>query len=175
VNYMKKILLILIIALLCASFADAYVYRTISKQPRIPRGPAGAMIASLAEVDGGLGSTSFTLHPYTIGNREATSVRPGIPLVAKLVLRKKTINAPITQGVTAFLVVIGPSGIYELYGTADIPNVLPSNVLGYDPAEQAWTNDKLVAGADVNEQLRYVVFIKYGDESRYIGQTLNVR
>jgi len=174
---MKKILLILLIVLLCASFADAYVYRTISKQPRIPRSPAGAMIASLSEVDGGLGSTSLTIHPYTIGNREATSVRPGIPLVAKLVLRKKTINAPITQDVSALLVVIGPSGIYELYGTSNIPGIMASNVLGYDPSPdvQAWTNDKLIAGADVNEQLRYVVFIQYGDEARYIGLNLNVR
>ena len=126
----------------------------------------------------GLGSTQFTTHPYTVGNREATSMRPGTPIVGKLVLKKDLTNSPpITEDVTVFITVVYPDGSYELFGTADVPKILPSNVLQFDhsPDVQAWTNDKFVARAEINTNIDYIVFIKYHKDARYLLHTINVR
>ncbi len=126
----------------------------------------------------GLGASQFTIHPYLVGNRDAASVRPGTPLVGKLLLNKKLPGGPpITGDVTIFITVVYPTGDYELFGTDDIPNILPSNVLRFDhgPDVQAWTNDKFVANADINTQIRYIVFVKYHNDARYLQHTINVR
>lgn len=173
---MKKLFLILIAVLLCASFAEAYVYRSIGRVN--PRGRlSGAFVTNLAE-EGGLGATKVTWHPYTIGNREATSARPGTPGVLKVVVKRKAATSPpITEGVTILATAYYPDGTYENFGTADIEGIAPSNVLAFDhsPDVQAYTNDKQMAKGDVNTVVNYVVFIKYQDKARVLGMNLKVR
>ena len=125
-----------------------------------------------------LGAVSFTTRPYTVGNREATSMRPGTPYVGKLVLSKALPNnPPVTEDVTIFITVIYPTGDHELFGTADVPGIVPSNIMMFDhsPDVQAWTNDKFIANADINTKIKLMISVKYYDDSRQLLHTINVR
>lgn len=173
---MKKVLFVLIAVLLCASFAEAYVYRTIGKVN--PRGRlSGAFMTSFAE-QGGLGATKLTWHPNTVDTREALSARPFTPGVLKVeVKRKAPTSPPITEGVTVLVTAIYPDGTYENFGTSDIEGIMPSNVLAFDhsPSVQAYTNIYAPAKGNVNTRVQYVAFVKYGDQSRVFGAIVNVR
>ncbi len=136
--------------------------------------------------DEGLGRVQFSLHPYSIGTPEAGSVRPGTPLVAKVIVAKKaTGNPPITEeetaghdGATILVTEIGPKGDIQMYGTSNVEsNILPSNRFYFDPTPgiQAWTNDKFVANSNVNTRIKYVILVKYKGDSRELTYTLNVR
>ncbi len=125
-----------------------------------------------------LGAVSFTTHPYLVGNRDATSMRPGTPYVGKLVLSKALPNnPPVTDDVTIFITVIYPDGNHELFGTADVPGIIPSNIMMFDhgPDVQAWTNDKFIANADINTKIKLLVSVKYYDDSKQLLHTINVR
>lgn len=180
---MKKILLILLITLICATASQAYVYRVIgsSWSSRF----TGAATTSLAEKEG-LGSVQFSLHPYTVNTPEARNVKPGTPMVAKIQTKKKAAHSPpiteeetsSTDGITILVTEVGPEGDVQLYATNNVQgNVMPSNKFAFDfnPDVQAWTNDKFVANANVNTQITYVVLIKYKEDSKVLTYTLNVR
>jgi hypothetical protein len=173
---MKKLFLILIAVLLCASFAEAYVYRTIGKVN--PRGRlSGAFMTSFAE-QGGLGATKLTWHPNTVDSREALSARPFTPGVLQIeVKRKAPTSPPITEGVTVLVTAIYPDGMYENFGTSDIEGIMPSNVLAFDhsPSVQAYTNINAPAKGNVNTRVQYLAFVKYGDQSRVFGAIVNIR
>lgn len=176
---MKKLFLIVIAVLLCASFAEAYVYRTIGTGNVVRSNYiSGGVITGVTgrAVESGLGAAQFAIHPFTIDNKAAGTARPGTPLVGTLTLRKRVSGSPpITEGATIYLAVIYPTGRYELYGTEDVPDILPSNVIRYDMTEEVWTTDKLVAGAEINSMINYLLFIRYEGESRHIEHTLKVK
>lgn len=183
---MKKLLLILLTVLLCASMADAFVYRNIGSKPIFRATGASIWIANLAEEEAGLGSVKFSLHPYTVGTPEAGSVRPGTPLVAKLEIKKATGHSPIIteeetasqEGVTIFVTEVGPEGDVQMYATGNVQgNVLPSNKFMFDHGEniQAWTNDKFNANSNINTQINYIILVKYKSDAKMLRYTLNVR
>ncbi|VVB81450.1 Uncharacterised protein [uncultured archaeon] len=177
---MKKMLLILMAVLLCASLADAYVYRSIGTMPKSMMGRlTGASTTGLASSEAGLGRVEFSLHAYTVGTPETASVRPGTPLFGKLVIAKATGGSPpITEeetsghdGVTILVTEVGPEGDIRLYGTENLKgNILPSNKFMYDPTPgvEAWTNNAFVANSKVNTVINYVVLVKYKDETRVL-------
>lgn len=180
---MKKILLIILATLLCATAAEAYVYRVIGASWN--SGVTGAATTSLAEKDG-LGSVQFSLHPYTIGTAEARNVKPGTPMVAKIQAKKAGAHSPpiteeetsSTDGITILVTEAGPEGDIQLYATSNVEgNIMPSNKLAYDfnPDVQAWTNDKFVANSNVNTQINYVILVKYKEDTKVLRYTLNVR
>jgi hypothetical protein len=130
------------------------------------------------EPEAKLGATKFTIHPYTVGNREAASARPGTPLVGKLIVSKALPhNPPVTDDVTIFITVVYPDGKTEVFGTDNVPNVPQLNILRYDPSPdvQAWTNDKFIASAEIDTDIDYVVFVNYHGDNRYIIHRINVR
>ncbi len=176
----KKLLFVLIAVLLCASFAEAYVYRSIGKVNPRGRMPVGGVIAPimyLAEA-GGLGATKITWHPNTIDTREAASARPFTPGVLKVVVKRKvSTSPPITEGVTVLVTAIYPDGTYENFGTSDVEGIMPRNVLAFDhsPSVQAYTNTNAEAKGNINTRVQYVAFVKYGDQSRVFGTIVNVR
>ncbi|MCX6708274.1 MAG: hypothetical protein NTW67_01310 [Candidatus Woesearchaeota archaeon] len=184
---MKKILLILMAVLICASVADAYVYRTIGSSQKGIMSKITGGATSLASEDAGLGRVEFNIHAYTIGTPETASVRPGTPLFGKLVIDKATTGSPpITEeettghdGVTILVTEVGPKGDIQLYGTNNVKgNILPSNRFMYDPTPgvEAWTNNAFVANSDVNTVINYVVLVKYKDETRLLQtKTLRVK
>lgn len=173
---MKKLFFILMAVLLCASFAEAYVYRSIGRVN--PRGRmTGSFVTNLAE-EGGLGATRITWHPNTIDTREAASARPFTAGVLKIEVKKRASGSPpVTEGATILVVAIYPDGTYENFGTADIEGIMPSNVLMFDhsPSVQAYTNTYAVARGDINTRVQYVAFVKYAGQSRAFGTIVNVR
>ncbi len=183
---MKKLLLILVAVLLCASVSEAYVYRNIGANPIMRITGASVAIANFAEKEAGLGSVKFSLHPYTVGTPEAQSVRPSTPLVAKLEIKKSTGHSPLItdeetasdDGVTILVTEVGPEGDVQMYATSNVQgNILPSNkfMFNHDPNVQAWTNDKFVANSNINTQINYVILVKYKRDSKVLRYTLNVR
>jgi len=181
-KYLFAVFCLLLLAA-CArpQYAQQPVYQAPPPQYVPPAYPQQAPPQALPPVEvqkEKLGATRFTTHPYLVGNQEAASVRPGTPVVGKLIVSKALPNnPPVTEDVTIFITVIYPTGDHEFFGTADIPNIIPSNIIMFDhsPGVQAWTNDKFVANADVNTKIKYVVFIKYHDDARYLLHTINVR
>lgn len=177
---MKKLILVLIAVLLCASFAEAYVYRTIGKVNPRGRSLTGASIVpimSFAE-QGGLGATKLTWHPNTIDTTPALSARPFTAGVLKVeVKRKASGSPPITEGASILVTAIYPDGTYENFGTSDIEGIMPSNVLAFDhsPSVQAYTNINAPAKGNVNTRVQYVASVRYGNEARVFGAIVNVR
>jgi len=176
---MKYLLVLCLIFLVACAQQYAPQARAQQAPPQyVPPAPEPVSQGSPEKAVAGLGASQFTIHPYLVGNKDAASVRPGTPLVGKLMLKKALPGSPpITGDVTIFITAVYPTGDYELFGTDDIPNILPSNVLRFDhgPDVQAWTNDKFVANADINTQIRYIVFVKYHNDARYLQHTINVR
>jgi hypothetical protein len=174
---MKKLLVLLIAILVCASVSEAYVYRSIGKVNPRGRMPVGAAIMSFAE-EGGLGPTSILWHPNTIDTREATSARPATPGVLEVKVKKKAAgNPPIPEGVTILVMAVYPDNTYELFGTSDIEGINPSSVLAFDysPSVMAYTNIYAPAKGDVHTRVQYIAFVKYAGQSRTFGTIVNVR
>lgn len=177
-KYLYALFFLILVACAQPQYAPQPVYQPSQyvAPPQVATAPQ--VMPQQAEPKVGLGASRFTTHPYLVGNVEAASVRPGTPIVGKLVISKALANnPPITEDVTIFITVIYPTGDHELFGTADVPGIIPSNIIMFDhsPNVQAWTNDKFVANADINTKIKYIVFIKYHDDSRYLLHTINVR
>ncbi len=144
---------------------------------------APPMPAVTAQEEVGLGPVEFVIHPYTVGNKPAASVRPGTPLVAEVFVKKNSPGSPpvteaesaSTEGATILITEVGPKGDVQLYGTPNIPDILASNILRFDPSTKSWWNDKFVASADINEKIGYVIFIKYKKDVRVLKYNINVR
>ena len=174
---MKKLFLILIAVLLCASFAEAYVIRSIGKVNPQRNRFTGGFVTNFAE-EGGLGGTKISWHPNTIGSREAASARPGTPGVIEVkVNRRASGSPPITEGVTLLVTAYYYDGTYENFGTPNIEGIMPLNQLIFDhsPSVQAYTNDKAAAKGNINTQVKYVALVVYKDQARVFGTNVNVR
>src|SRR5574341_2020479 len=173
---MKKLILVLIAVLLCASFAEAYVIRSIGRV-NPTRMPTGRLVGSFME-EGGIGGTAIKWHPNTIDTREATSTRPNTAGVLEVkVNRRASGSPPITEGVTIFVTAYYFDGNYENFGTENIEGIMPSNRLVFDhsPSVQAYTNDKAYAKGDINTQVKYVGLVVYNGQARILGLNLKVR
>lgn len=178
---MRKLLILVLAVLLCASVSEAFVYRVIGAGPQI----TGAVSVKLAESDEGLGSTSITVHPYTVSTPEASNVRPSSPIVLKVNVKKDAAHSPpITEeetaghdGVTIFVTESNSAGDIQLYATSNVEgNIPPSNIIRYDasPDVRAWTVNAY-ANSGVNTQINYVILVKYKDDTKVLRKTLNVR
>ena len=183
---MKKLLILVLAVLLCASVSEAFVYRMIGSAPLTGAAQvSGAAHISFAEADEGLGSVHFTVHPYTVGTAEASDVRGGSPIVQKIQVKKDAPHSPpITEeetaghdGVTILVSESNSAGDIQLYATSNVEgNIPPSNVIRYDanPDVRAWTVNAY-ANSKVNTQINYVILIKYKDDAKLIRKTLNIK
>lgn len=182
---MKKLLLILLVVLLCASIADAYVYRNIGAKPIMRATGASIAIAKLAEEEAGLGSVDVTVHPFIVSSPPASSVRPGQDVVLKIKAKKNAAHSPVIteeetashDGVTIFVTESNSAGDIQLYATSNVQgNILPSSIIRYDanPDVDAWTVNAN-ANSKMNTQINYVVLIKYKDGTKIVRKTINVR
>ncbi len=172
---MKYFVLFCLLLVACAQPQPAPV-REVVPAPEIVVVPAP--VAAPAAPKAELGPVQFTIHPYLLGNREAGSVRPGTPLVAKVDLRKKGAGSPPATNnddVSILVTVVYPTGFTEVYGTPDVEGVIPSNIFIYDINAKAWVNDKFIANADINTQIRYTISVRVGDDTKVFPFTLNVR
>jgi len=169
---MKKLLVVILLVVFCASLVSAASYRNPYNSFYKFKSPTGAAVS-----DGGLGRIQFTLHPYLIGNKPSASVRPNTPLVGRLLLSRAEVGSPAIANDVSFLItVIYPNGETELYGYG-VEGILPSNVFAFDPNEQAWVNDKFVARGEIKTKISYVVSVYYKGKTKVVTpiQQLNVR
>lgn len=183
---MKKLLILVLAVLLCTSVSEAFVYRMIGSAPQSGASQmTGAAYVSFAEADEGLGSTSITVHPYTVSTPEASNLRPSGPIVLKVTAKKDAAHSPpITEeetsghdGVTILVTESNTAGDIQLYATSNVEgNIQPSNVIRYDanPDVRAWTVNAY-ANSGVNTQINYVVLVKYKDDTKVLRKTLNIR
>lgn len=169
---MKKLLVMVLLVVFCASLVSAAAYRNPYYNFYSFRGLTGATVS-----EGGLGRIQFTLHPYLVGNKPSASVRPNTPLVGRLLLSKAGVGNPVIASDVSFLItVIYPNGETELYGYG-VEGVLPSNVFAFDPNEQAWINEKFVARGEIKTKISYVVSVYYDGKTKVVTpiQQINVR
>jgi len=169
---MKKLLVVVLLVVFCASLVSAAAYRNPYFSSYHFRGLTGAAVS-----DGGLGRIQFTLHPYLIGNKPSASVRPNTPMVGRLLLSKAEVNNPaIADDVSFLITVIYPNGDTELYGHG-VEGILPSNEFLFDPNEQAWINEKFVARGEIKTKISYVVSVYYKGKAKVVTpvQQINVR
>lgn len=169
---MKKLIVMVLLVLFCASIVSAAAYRNPYYSLYSFRGVTGRAVS-----DGNLGRVQFTLHPYLIGNKPAASVRPNTPLVGRLLLSKDEVGSPpIADDVSFLITVVYPNGDTGLYGYG-VEGILPSNVFAFDPSEQAWVNEKFVANAEVKTKIGYVVSVYYKGKTKVMTpvQQINVR
>jgi len=169
---MKKLLVMVLLVVFCASLVSAAAYRNPYYNFYSFKGLTGAAVS-----DSGLGRIQFTLHPYLIGNKPSASVRPNTPLVGRLLLSKAEVGNPaIADDVSFLITVIYPNGDTELYGYG-VEGILPSNTFAFDPNEQAWVNEKFVARGEVKTKISYVVSVYYKGKAKVVTpvQQINVR
>ena len=169
---MKNLFLVFVLVLLCASFADAYIYRNIGFG-----GSLRAITGSVVSDASGLGPVQFSLHPYTIDNREAGFAKPGTPLVAVLNLKKRGANSPPasdSDNVKILVSVINSAGGYDVFGYG-VDGIAATNKFEYDAQRKVWFNDKFLANGNVNTRLSYVIFVEVDGEAKFLPFTLNVK
>ncbi|RJQ19095.1 hypothetical protein C4580_05965 [Candidatus Woesearchaeota archaeon] len=123
-----------------------------------------------------LGAVDLDIYAYG-ANDVGGSARLNTPLEYRiLAAQARAGSPPLTSAfdVTIFLTVIHSDGTFDLFGTANVPGILPSNQFTYDPAKERWVNDKGLAQGKIGPQ-RFVGIVNWNGQTKQIGETVNVR
>jgi len=123
-----------------------------------------------------LGAVDLSIHAY--GAQETGgSARLNTPLEYRInIAQSRASSPPLTSAYspTIFLAVIKSDGQVELYGTPDVPGILPSNYFVYDAKKERWVNDKGLSQSEVGMQ-RYVGIVHWNGKTKQLEETVNVR
>lgn len=123
-----------------------------------------------------LGAVDLSIHAY--GAQETGgSARMNTPLEYRINIAQARASSPPLTSVyspTIFLAVIKSDGQVELFGTPDIPGILPSNQFMYDATKERWVNDKGLAQGEIGMQ-RYVGIVHWNGKTKQLEETVNVR
>ena len=179
---MKRILLIALLS----SFILA------CQQPQPPQMPAPNVIftghaywdqlpqppAYLLEKEAGAGLGPVDLEIYAYGAKEVGgAVNPGVPLEYRVMATQaRAGNPPLTseQNPIIQFAVIYDDGTFDLYGTPNVPGIIPSNTLGYDSSLARWVNTKGYAQGRIGTQ-RFTGLVIHEGQVKQLGETVNVR
>ena len=172
---MRKTAIIMLILLAACSTYEPRVYE--QQAPPSPQqytpNVCPAVVAAGTPVELG----PVQLKTYAYGAQETVSPKPGTPLEYRIkVAQQASGNPPLTNAFdpTIILMEIYNDGTYTLFGTQNVPNIIPSNVIMYDPTTETWISNRGLAQGAIATQ-RLVVYVVYNGKTKVIQQALNVR
>jgi hypothetical protein len=178
---MRKFLLVIIAVLLCASFAEAWVYKTVGPQAKnnvVLNRLTGRAVVQLENADVSIGRHQLTFHKYTENTPPAGSAPPNTPLVLKMeVTKDQANNPPLTVNDKDFrfvVILVNSAGGTQIYGH-NWKGVIPSNEFSFDLANGVWLNDKVSAYGNINTNYDAYYYISTKSDSASGKVTLRIR
>ncbi|MBI4146668.1 hypothetical protein HY489_05020 [Candidatus Woesearchaeota archaeon] len=123
-----------------------------------------------------LGSVALNIYAY--GAKDVGgSVNAGTPLDYRINVAQATAGSPpLTNAYapTILLTVIYSDGRYELYGTEDVPKVLASNKIMYDPNLGRWVTEKGLSQGQIGIQ-NFVLLVNWNGKTKVVEESVKVR